>query len=99
MIPRHLMDLLPDPYQGWRALAECIGAPDEVFFTDDQRGQEKRDNDRQAKRICARCLVRVDCLTYALTRGERYGTWGGMTARERREYARRTAPAQERAAV
>jgi WhiB family redox-sensing transcriptional regulator len=37
-----------------------------------------------AKRICATCDVRQDCLDYALTNGEKYGIWGGATVRERR---------------
>jgi hypothetical protein len=31
-----------------------------------------------ARAICASCPVRDSCLTGALRRGERYGTWGGQ---------------------
>jgi len=38
-----------------------------------------------AKRVCAGCPVRRECLTYALSEPrERFGIWGGTTARDRR---------------
>jgi WhiB family redox-sensing transcriptional regulator len=37
-----------------------------------------------AKAVCARCCVREDCLAYALAAREKAGTWGGLTAYERR---------------
>ena len=43
---------------------------------------------REAKRICADCPVRIECLNYALRRDERYGVWGGMSERERRRLKR-----------
>ena len=42
----------------------------------------------EAKRICADCPVRIECLNYALRRDERYGVWGGMSERERRRLKR-----------
>ncbi|GAB3219306.1 hypothetical protein GCM10027447_01860 [Glycomyces halotolerans] len=38
-----------------------------------------------AKRVCALCPVKDDCLDVALTYGEDYGIWGGLTAAERRD--------------
>lgn len=35
-----------------------------------------------AKKVCADCPVRSDCLAYGLH--EPYGVWGGRTTRERR---------------
>ncbi len=43
-----------------------------------------------AKRICARCPVRLECLTLALHDSRMTGIWGGLTARERAPYTRRT---------
>lgn len=40
-----------------------------------------------AKRVCASCPVRTDCLAVALTYGEDFGIWGGLTAAERRALA------------
>ncbi|MEU4348274.1 WhiB family transcriptional regulator [Streptomyces sp. NPDC023838] len=39
---------------------------------------------RTAKAICMACDARAACLEYALTRGERFGVWGGLSERERR---------------
>ncbi|WP_327413197.1 WhiB family transcriptional regulator [Streptomyces sp. NBC_01233] len=36
-----------------------------------------------AKKVCAACDVRTNCLDYALTNGEEYGVWGGLSERER----------------
>lgn len=38
---------------------------------------------RKAKAICATCTVRRECLDYALENSERFGIWGGKSARER----------------
>ena len=40
-----------------------------------------------AKRVCASCEVRAECLQDALDRGERFGVWGGLSERERRVLA------------
>jgi excisionase family DNA binding protein len=36
------------------------------------------------KSMCSQCLVRLDCLAYALENRIDYGIWGGMTAVDRR---------------
>jgi WhiB family redox-sensing transcriptional regulator len=38
----------------------------------------------EPKAVCSRCLVRAECLEYALERRIDYGVWGGMTAPDRR---------------
>ena len=50
---------------------------------------EKGQPTRVAKRICAPCPVRTECLEYALAAGERWGVWGGLSERERRRLKRR----------
>ena len=45
--------------------------------------------ERQAKAVCAACPVRSECLGYALTRPEKYGTWGGLNEDERASERRR----------
>ena len=37
----------------------------------------------QAKRICARCDIRLECLALALKTAHLDGIWGGLTAAER----------------
>jgi WhiB family redox-sensing transcriptional regulator len=41
------------------------------------------DNLRLAKSICKECVSRHECLDYALSTSERFGIWGGKSARER----------------
>ena len=41
---------------------------------------------RDAKRVCAQCEVREQCLNWAIEHDERFGIWGGMSERERRKY-------------
>jgi WhiB family redox-sensing transcriptional regulator len=40
--------------------------------------------ERQAKGICARCPVRIECLEYAVRIREPHGIWGGLNELERR---------------
>lgn len=44
---------------------------------------------REAKAVCATCLVRPECLKdslkYSTSQLECYGIWGGLTWRERKE--------------
>ncbi len=41
-----------------------------------------------AKSVCRRCLVRDDCLRYALDNDPLSGIWGGLTPSERRRLRR-----------
>jgi len=62
----------------WQDLAACREFSVESFYPPtDQDGDE-------AKAICFTCSVREQCLEFALTAGERFGIWGGMTPQERR---------------
>jgi len=49
---------------------------------------EKGGSTRDAKRVCAKCEVREQCLKWAIDHDERFGIWGGMSERERRRYKR-----------
>ncbi|MER6103600.1 WhiB family transcriptional regulator [Streptomyces sp. NPDC001832] len=42
----------------------------------------------EAARICRGCPLRPACTDHALTTGEQHGTWGGLTAKERRRILR-----------
>ncbi len=42
-----------------------------------------------AKRVCAACPVRAECLDYALAKPEVDGIWGGLAYAERRAEAQR----------
>lgn len=66
-----------DP-EDWTERALCAQTDPDAFFPD--VGQTTR----HAKRTCAACEVRTECLEYALTHDERFGVWGGYSERERR---------------
>ncbi len=67
----------------WQERALCAQTDPEAFFP------EKGGSTREAKRICAGCEVRSECLEYALEHDERFGIWGGLSERERRKLKRR----------
>lgn len=73
----------------WMDRAACRGKDLELFFPDEPRLPHLPDPDVAAKRICAGCPVREECLTYALGKPETEGVWGGMSAHERRFSRRR----------
>ena len=76
-IDLYLPDLAADD-STWRDSALCAQTDPEEFFPDKGSGT------RHAKRVCAACTVRTECLEYALTHDERFGVWGGKSERERR---------------
>ncbi|MGH3813281.1 MAG: WhiB family transcriptional regulator, partial [Pseudonocardiaceae bacterium] len=53
--------------QEWQERALCAQTDPEAFFP------EKGGSTREAKRICAGCEVRAECLEYALAFDERFG--------------------------
>jgi WhiB family redox-sensing transcriptional regulator len=71
-----------DPHP-WQADAHCAQTDPEAFFP------EKGGYTRDAKKICAACEVRAQCLEYALKNDERFGIWGGLSERERRKLRKR----------
>lgn len=42
-----------------------------------------------AKKVCAACPVKDQCLQYALENRIEHGTWGGLTIQERRSLLRK----------
>ncbi|MGP4021137.1 WhiB family transcriptional regulator [Saccharopolyspora sp. 5N708] len=74
---------LSEDEQEWQERALCAQTDPEAFFP------EKGGSTREAKRICAGCEVRSECLEYALQHDERFGIWGGLSERERRKLKRR----------
>ncbi len=71
-----------DPELAWSERALCASTNPEAFFP------EKGGSIREAKKVCLACEVRVECLDYAMTHGERFGIWGGLSERERKRLAR-----------
>lgn len=65
----------------WHEWASCTDVDPELWHP------EKGASSAEAKRICAGCAVREECLEDALALDERHGIRGGLTARERRRLA------------
>jgi WhiB family transcriptional regulator, redox-sensing transcriptional regulator len=66
----------------WAEQALCAQADPDTWFP------AKGETTALAKRICAACPVRVQCLDYALAGADTWGgivsgIWGGTTPRER----------------
>lgn len=61
----------------------------DLWYPDSDTSENGRDDiplmEKAAKRICADCSVRVECLQWAFS-NEKHGIWGGYTAEERRTF-------------
>ncbi|WP_419918374.1 WhiB family transcriptional regulator [Candidatus Poriferisocius sp.] len=68
--------------RAWQDLANCLGVDPDLFFP------ERGASTREAKEVCRACVVREECLEYAIVNGEKFGIWGGMSERERRRVRR-----------
>lgn len=77
---------LPRPPE-WQRDALCQDYPPEIFFPD--RGGAGCSAGALAKRVCALCPVRDECLAWALdierAEGAMPGVFGGLSDRQRRE--------------
>jgi WhiB family transcriptional regulator, redox-sensing transcriptional regulator len=72
----------------WQTEAACLSADPDLFFPISTTGPAEKQIAR-AKRICARCAVRRECLDFALAHDQMYGIWGGTTPDDRRRDRRR----------
>ena len=77
----------------WHDFANCLGVDPDLFFP------ERGASTREAKEVCRGCVVRPDCLEFALANGEKFGIWGGMSERERRRIRRQRALERQQAAI
>ncbi len=65
---------LPKVMGDWSLRAECRGVKDpDIFFPDSGPG-----HDREAKAVCARCPVTVECLAYSQAGAIEHGIFGGL---------------------
>ncbi|MFF7190420.1 WhiB family transcriptional regulator [Streptomyces sp. NPDC008222] len=68
----------------WQCRAACRGMDSSAFFSPyGERGNKKREREWAAKRVCERCPVQSDCAQFAISTGEIYGVWGGLTESQR----------------
>src|ERR1700750_1954816 len=82
--------VLPRPNWGWQDAAACKGEDLMLFFgPDGERQPEREIRGRKGKEVRAAWPVRIDGLNYAVSRREKYGTWGGLNEDERSAERRR----------
>lgn len=62
----------------WYHSAACTGMDTEVFFDDSAAGLAA------ARRVCAGCPVRQECLSDGARLEDAWGVWGGRSRRQRR---------------
>lgn len=71
----------------WMLQAACRNHDHHLWFP--TRGETTR----KGKTICTQCPVRLQCLNYAITTHQEFGTWGGLSPDQRRRYRKaRTMP-------
>jgi WhiB family redox-sensing transcriptional regulator len=73
----------------WADRAACKGMDQALFFP--KQVSWKHDSYQEARRVCAGCEVRDDCLAYVMKlerSGHRNGCWGATSPSERGELAR-----------
>ncbi|MGH9081548.1 MAG: WhiB family transcriptional regulator [Acidimicrobiales bacterium] len=77
----------------WQLKASCRGPQAEVFFppAHAERKDEKLQREDRAKSICGTCVVRRECLDYAIRIHEPHGIWGGLNEMERKQMVDRRA--------
>ena len=85
--PVHLLPItMPGPVGSalgeWHSRGRCTGEDPEAFFP------SHGDPGTGARRVCAACSVRDECLSYA-TAADEFGIWGGLDQQERRNLNRR----------
>jgi WhiB family redox-sensing transcriptional regulator len=71
----------------WVHYARCRDEDPELFFPVGTTGPAAVQLDA-AKSICVSCVVREQCLEWAMTTGQDAGVWGGLSEDERRALRR-----------
>lgn len=75
-----LLRLLADSTPEWMADGLCKEYDPDLWFPE---GDLSKQQAEQAKEVCSRCLVRDDCLDYAIATRQKWGIWAGTTERDR----------------
>lgn len=71
----------------WVHRAKCRDVEPELFFPVGTTGPAAAQIDA-AKAVCVQCVVRDECLEWALATGQDAGVWGGTSEEERRSIRR-----------
>lgn len=67
------------------ALCHAEGHRGDLFYAELGRSAGERATTMEARSVCMRCPVQVDCFQYAVEADE-HGVWGGTTRDERLHY-------------
>ena len=67
----------------------CQMTDPEIWYSDVTTGVH---DFRTAKKFCAMCPVKMQCLEYAIVANETHGIWGGLSYKERRRLALKITP-------
>lgn len=69
----------------WKENRRCSKGESDLFFPERHKDSFKRQQlVKEARAICAQCVVTETCLEFALKNKEKFGIFGGMTEPERR---------------
>lgn len=82
-----LMEMSADQYilrREWGELGNCWDDPSVEFIT-----PQSRKKVIEAKKVCVGCMVREECLGYAVLTNQGAGVWGGRDPDERRRIVRK----------
>ena len=74
----------------WRDQALCRDTDPELFFPIGTTGFALLQLEK-ARQVCGECLVRSECLEFALDTNQDSGIWGGLSEEERRVIRRQRA--------
>jgi WhiB family transcriptional regulator, redox-sensing transcriptional regulator len=74
----------------WRDQALCRDTDPELFFPIGTTGFALLQLEK-ARQVCCECLVRAECLEFALDTNQDSGIWGGLSEEERRVIRRQRA--------
>jgi WhiB family redox-sensing transcriptional regulator len=81
----------------WRGQASCRDTNPDLFFPVGTTGPAIEQIEA-AKAVCRECLVREQCLEYALETNQDSGIWGGLSEEERRKLRKQRLAQQRRSA-
>lgn len=94
--PSHLLTLTIASDE-WRGQASCRDTNPDLFFPVGTTGPAIEQIEA-AKAVCRECLVRQQCLEYALQTNQDSGIWGGTSEEERRKLRKQRLAQQRRSA-
>ena len=87
-----------EAFWSWQMQGACRAVSPSLFFSPEgERGARKAFRERTAKAVCATCRVVEVCAAYAIAYREPYGTWGGLSERDRQAARLRVDPVQAQA--